>query len=110
MGGLRPRALGIALSAVVLDKAELMPLGIMHDHDDPLVVVVPLDGGAVFSNHAEALVEAQDWAWSIVFWCFCFALVLGAGSRIRIRGRARPRQGRGEDLDAPPASPAPRRR
>lgn len=58
-----------------------MPLGIMHDHDDPLVVVVPLDGGAVFSNHAEALVEAQDWAWSIVFWCFCFALVLGAGSR-----------------------------
>ena len=37
--------------------------------------------GAVFSNHAEALVEVQDWAWSVVFWCFCFALVLGAGSR-----------------------------
>jgi hypothetical protein len=29
-------------SVVVLDKAELMPLRILHDHDGPLVVVVPL--------------------------------------------------------------------
>jgi hypothetical protein len=37
--------------------------------------------GAFFANHAQALVEAQDWGWNTVFWGFCFALVFGAGSR-----------------------------
>jgi hypothetical protein len=37
--------------------------------------------GGIFSNHAQALAEAQDWAWNTVFWGFCFALVFGAGSR-----------------------------
>ena len=45
-----------------------MPLGIMHDHDDPLVVVVPLDGGAVFSNHAEALARMIHPEGSLPFW------------------------------------------
>src|ERR1700689_2182577 len=44
--GLRPRALGYRPSAAVLDKAELMPPGIVHDHDNPPVIVVPLAGPA----------------------------------------------------------------
>jgi hypothetical protein len=33
-------------SSVVLDKAELVLLWIVHDHDDSLVVTVPLAGPA----------------------------------------------------------------
>ena len=45
----------------------------------------------IFSNHAQALVEAQDWAWNTVFWGFCFALVFGAGSRPYLwRGQTTP--------------------
>jgi hypothetical protein len=47
--------------------------------------------GGIFSNHAQALVEAQDWAWNTVFWGFCFALVFGAGSRHYLwRGQTTP--------------------
>lgn len=59
--------------------------------------------GAIFSNHAEALVEAQDWAWNTVFWGFCFALVFGAGSRPYLwRGQSTP--GSWEHLDAQPTA------
>src|SRR6202040_864536 len=56
----------------------------------PALLTLVLEGifGAIFSNHAEALLEAQDWAWNTVFWGFCFALVLGVGS-VRICGGGR---------------------
>jgi hypothetical protein len=71
------------------------------------LLTLALEGifGAIFSNRAIALVEAQDWAWNTVFWGFCFALVLGAGSRPYLwRGQTTP--GSWEDLDAQPAKSA----
>jgi hypothetical protein len=78
---------------------------------EPALLPLVLEGifGAMFSNRAEALLEAQDWAWNTVFWGFCFALVLGVGSRPYLwRGQTAP--GSSEDLDAPLARPAPGRR
>ena len=41
---------------------------------------------ALLSNHADALVEAQDWAWNTMFWGVCFALVLGPAASVSVAG------------------------
>lgn len=78
---------------------------------EPALLPLVLEGifGAMFSNRAEALLEAQDWAWNTVFW--------GLLLRPRARGwlpsvsvAGPDHAGSSEDLDAPLARPAPGRR
>ena len=45
-----------------------------------LTVVAVTVFDALFADRAEALMEAQAWAWHTVFWSFGFALVCGAGA------------------------------